>query len=419
MPFVLRDSLSGQTRPLEARPGRPFTIYACGPTVYDVAHVGHARTYLYFDLLRRALEFDGTRVHHVMNLTDYEDKISARAEALGIPWRLLAEREIRRFHADMDGLGVLRPHDEPRASDFVGPMIAVAKRLEKTGHVTRRGNAWIYCPPSASGRNFPIGEEFLEHTVPEPDLAAIPSPEMAREIVVWNLQEPPRASWPSPWGRGAPGWHLECYAMARDLLGIPVDLHGGGIDLLFPHHYAGNEVALALDGTLFARTFLHLGFVTQLHRKMSKSRGNLVPIGPALDQYGRDGLRWYLLGRRYNARLEWEPQAAEAAAAEWSRVRRTYLDALGPSAGSIPADDLEGLLRQVFARVQHGLRVDAAWQELREFALALDGAGRPGFRKGDQRRARAALRRLERLLGLSVLRERSRGRDARDPGDRG
>lgn len=414
MPFVLRDSLTGRSRQITTPGSRPLTMYVCGPTVYDAAHVGHARTYLYFDVLRRALELQGTRVRHVMNLTDYEDKISARADMLGLTWKQLAERETRRFHADMHGLGVLRPHAEPRASEYIQPMIAVAKGLEKTGHVTRRGTSWVYCPPSASGRNFPIGEEFVEHTVPEPTLGVVPSPEAAREIVLWNRQDPPRASWPSPWGRGAPGWHLECYAMSKDLLGIPVDLHGGGIDLLFPHHYAGNEIALALDGTLFARQFLHLGFVTQLHRKMSKSRGNLVPIKAALEQYGKDGLRWYLLSRRYNARLEWENRDVEAAQQEWNGIRGALLAALRPSSGTVGVEELDQLISTAEGCVQRGLRVDLAWQAFREFVRRLEGAGRLGFRAGERSRARSGYRRLERLFGLTILEESGRGGPRRD-----
>ncbi|MGI0150607.1 MAG: class I tRNA ligase family protein [Thermoplasmata archaeon] len=420
MALSFRDSLDGEVRPLAIPTGRPLTMYVCGPTVYDAAHVGHGRTYLYFDLVRRALRERGVVTRTVRNITDYEEKISLRARDLGLSWRALARREERQFRADMARLRLLPFDEEPRASRFVPRMIQVARRLVRTGRVEKRGNSWIYCPPPPDGRNFPEGDDFKAHTVPEPGHPAEDEGDRAREIVLWTNQESPFATWSSPWGRGAPGWHLECYAMAERYLGIPVDFHGGGMDLLFPHHYAENEIALALDGTLFARRFLHTGFVTQLHRKMAKSRGNLVPLRSALDQFGPDGLRWYLLGTPYHGRLEWETTRAERASSEWEEVRARLREVVRPGAsGALVAKRLERLPDRVRARIEGGLDAVGALEELRTYAAEIGAAGSAHLALGDAGRGRRALRRIESMLGFAILEEPARLRSATGRGDRG
>ena len=288
MDLLLRDTLSGRAQPVRRRPGRPVSLYVCGPTVYDGAHVGHARTYLFFDLVRRHLEAEGIPVRHVMNVTNFEDKIDARAAELGLGWRSLALREEAGFLRDLRDLRILTPHVQPRASAFVPQMTDVARRLARNGRVHRQGDEWLYSPPNRpAGANFLTGKELGSHAVEEPDHPFPLDDASAGEFMVWKLQDRPRPSWPGPWGRGTPGWHLECYAMAHELLGLPVDVHGGGTDLIFPHHYAENEVALALNHRPFARLFVHPGLVLWEGSKMSKSKGNLVPLRTS-DARGRD-----------------------------------------------------------------------------------------------------------------------------------
>jgi cysteinyl-tRNA synthetase len=192
--------------------------------------------------------------------------------------------------------------------------------------------------------------------------------------------------------------------MAERYVGVPVDLHGGGMDLIFPHHYAENEIALALNGALFSRRFLHTGFVTQLRRKMSKSRGNLVPLARALDDLGPDGVRWYLLSRPYHARLEWVPTEAARAAEEFEEVRRRLAEVVTPGAGgSLVAHQLEGLADRVRERIEDGFAVEGALEELRGFAAAVGAAGSSHLARGEASRGRRSLRRIEGLLGLSIL----------------
>jgi cysteinyl-tRNA synthetase len=404
MALRLHDTLTGRVGAVRPRPGRPLGMYVCGPTVYAPAHVGHARTYLYFDVVRRALETDGIRVRHVMNITDIEDKIDRRAAALGISWRTLARREEARFHRDLGALGILRPTHCPRASDFIARMVRVAARLEKTGRVHRTGDAWYYRPPDRPREaNFPVSLELARHAVLEPGHPFPESEATAGEFMVWQRQEPPLPSWKGPWGAGMPGWHLECYAMADEYIGVPVDLHGGGLDLVYPHHHAENEIALALDHRTFSRHFLHTAFVLQNGAKMSKSTGNLVSIRAALSDGSPEGLRWYLLRPRYSERLEWQPRAYVRATEEHARVRGTFRRWLtGGSGGPVGATAAVALVRDVGRAVADNLATDRAIAAIREFAARLDGKGAPGVSRGERPAAAKALAEIEDRLGIPL-----------------
>lgn len=379
-------------------------MYVCGPTIYARAHVGHGRNYLYFDLLRRYFRDQRRSVRHVMNITDFEDKVTERAASLGITWRELARQEERGFLVDFRRLGLLPPHELPRASAFVREMERYAVALTRTGRVEWDGDELYYSPdPATDARNFPVGNELSEHAVLEPGLPPPGSDPRARRVLLFRRQEPPAASWPSPWGAGAPGWTLECYAMAQSYLGVPVDVHGGGMDLIFPHHYSENAVALTLDGHPFARLFLHTGFVTQAGRKMSKSVGNLVPLGDALDRFGASALRWYLLTPKYNMRIEWDDREAEDAKAELDAFRGRVRSTLSPGqGGTIRLAELDRLLARVLRRFEDGFGVDEVFNELRNWSDRIARAPVPRFERGAVSAARAQYRRLERLLGLDL-----------------
>lgn len=403
MPLRLFDSMSGSLRAVPAPRGRPFTLYVCGPTVYDGAHVGHARTYLYFDVVRRVLESEGQAVRHVMNITDFEDKITDRAVSLGQTWQELARGEERRFAADLDRLRVLPPHQRPRASDFVPRMIEVVQALERKGRTRWQGDSLLYVPtPRPDPRNFAVGAELADLVVPDgqpPGDVAL----AGREFLLWRRQLAPNASWASPWGEGAPGWHLECYCMAERHLGLPVDLHGGGADLVFPHHYDENEVALTLRNTPFARAYLHTGFVTEGGRKMSKSTGRLVPLRPELDRFGPDALRYYLLAPSYRERLEWSAADLRKAAARWERTSGLLAAAVPSGAGgSAPLRLLAPAERAIRAALLDSLQIGEAYRVLDTLAEAVASAGTPAFPRGSRREVRAFLARADARLGLGL-----------------
>jgi len=404
MTLKIRDTLTGRTTGLRRRPGRPFGMYVCGPTVYAPAHVGHARTYLYFDVVRRCLEGDGVPVRHVMNITDFEEKIDRKAAALGLTWRALARREEAGFFRDMDVLGILRPTFRPRASDFIARMVRVAARLQKTGRIERNGDAFYYHPPDRPGeQNFPVSAELAEHAVNEPGHPFPAQESVAGEFMVWQRQDPPLPSWKGPWGPGMPGWHLECYAMADQYLGVPVDLHGGGLDLIYPHHHAENEIALALDGTPFSRVFLHTAFVLQSGAKMSKSTGNLVLLREALTEGGPGGLRWYLLRPPYSQRLEWDRRAFVGAIEEHCQVRATFGRWLsGGSGGRVGAAEARTLATEVRADLLDNLGTDRAIVRVRDFALRLDADPSGQISRGERPAARTALRTIEDRLGIPL-----------------
>jgi cysteinyl-tRNA synthetase len=379
-------------------------MYVCGPTVYAPAHVGHARTYLYFDVIRRTLVADGVPVHHVMNITDFEEKIDRRAAALGMTWRALARREEAGFFRDLDAIGVLRPTFRPRASDFIRRMVRVAARLAKTGRVRCDGDRWYYRPPDRPReQNFPVSLELARHAVLEPGHPFPESESSAGEFLVWQRQEPPLPSWEGPWGPGMPGWHLECYAMAHEYLGVPVDLHGGGLDLVYPHHHAENEIALALDKVPFSRLFLHTAFVLQDGAKMSKSTGNLVSVREALTEGSPAGLRWYLLSPRYFDRLTWSSAGLVAATEEHEAIRASIRRwVAGGGGGTLGAANAGTLARGVRDDLSDNLGTDRAILRLREFAGRLDAAPQSGVRRGERAAAVRALAQVEARLGIPL-----------------
>ncbi len=404
MELVLPDTLTGRPRAVRRKPGRPVALYVCGPTVYDAAHVGHGRNYLVFDVARRFLEAEGIPVRHVMNITDFEDKLDARAEELGVSWRALARREERAFLRDLAALHLLLPQLTPRATEYVPRMVEVARRLMRTGRVYRDGNEWTYTPPHrAAGKNFPTDRQLAAHAVSEPGHPFPESAGRAGAFMIWRLQRPPKPSWPSPWGPGIPGWHLECYAMADRLLGLPVDLHGGGLDLIYPHHYAENEIALEFRGRPFSHVFLHVGFVLIDGSKMSKSRGALVPLRTALNEVGADALRWYLLSTPPTERLPWSPVELARSRAEFLRVRDAVRHWMRASAGGRDsAASARRLAADVRRELARGLATDRAFRRLSAWATTETERG-GAVARTDRARARAAFRDIEARTGLRLL----------------
>lgn len=405
MPLRLEDTRSGERRTVRPRSGRPVTLYVCGPTVYDAAHVGHARTYLFFDLVRRFLTHEGTPVHHVMNITDFEDKIDRRAAERDLTWRALARREERGFVRDMAAFGILPPDQRPRASAYVPEIVRTAEALAKTGRVRREGDVWIYSPPDRpAGENFPTDSELARHAVDEPQHPFPRREGAVGEFVIWKRQDPPFPSWKSRWGAGAPGWHLECYAMAHRILGLPVDVHGGGLDLIYPHHHAENEIALELDGEPFSRLFVHTAFVLQDGAKMSKSTGNLVSLRNALRQSSVGGLRWYLLSTPYRVRLEWNPRALEIADEEYRELCRRIARWLAPGgSGSLGAPFARSLSENVRRDLAEGLAADHVVERLREVSAELSRDRSDRVARGDRKAVRLSLREVEGRTGIPLL----------------
>jgi cysteinyl-tRNA synthetase len=282
-------------------------IYVCGPTVYDSCHVGHARSVVVFDVVARYLRAMDYRVTYVRNFTDVDDKIIRRANEVGVDTRRLAEKYIDEFHRDMDALNVLRADREPRVTEHIDDIIVVVQRLMD------RGAAYL-----ADGDVFYSVETFEEYGKLSgrklADMVAGSRVEINAnkrnpfDFVLWKSAKPGEPSWPSPWGDGRPGWHIECSAMSSRFLGETFDIHGGGKDLIFPHHE--NEIAQseAAYGKPFARYWMHNGFVNINNEKMSKSLNNFLMIKDILQTYHPETVRLFLLSSHYRSPIDFSDQ---------------------------------------------------------------------------------------------------------------
>jgi cysteinyl-tRNA synthetase len=317
----LHDTLSGALRELEPRePGR-VGIYACGPTVYARVHVGNARPFVVFALLKRFLEREGLEVTLVENVTDVNDKIYAAATAAGVPSGELAAEMIAHYERDTDGLGLGRPDHEPRAVETIGPIVDLIADLIDGGHAYAADGDVYFRVASFPGYGRLSNRPAEEMEQGEGDDATARK-ESARDFALWKARKPGEdTAWPAPWGEGRPGWHIECSAMAEQLLGTDFEIHGGGSDLVFPHHE--NEIAQteAARGRPLARIWMHNGMVRMGEAKMAKSDGNIHLLHRALGDYGRETLVLYLASGHYRQPLAFSGDALAEAGRSVERLR--------------------------------------------------------------------------------------------------
>jgi cysteinyl-tRNA synthetase len=306
--------------PLE--PGR-VRMYVCGITVYDHCHIGHARMMLVFDMVARWLRASGYALTYVRNITDIDDKIIRRAVENGETIGALTDRFIRAMHEDLDALGVLRPDHEPRATEYVPQMLDLIGLLERNGLAYRAGDGDV----NYAVRRFPgygkLSGKSIDELRAGERVAVADAKEDPLDFVLWKAAktgEPAEARWPSPWGEGRPGWHIECSAMSSSLLGPSFDIHGGGADLQFPHHE--NEIAQSegAHGGTFVRYWMHNGFVRVDDEKMSKSLGNFFTIREVLERYDPEVLRLFVLRAHYRSPLNYSDAHLEDARASLLRL---------------------------------------------------------------------------------------------------
>jgi len=313
------NTLTGQKEGFHHR-SEVVTMYVCGITAYDKCHVGHAMTYIIFDVIRRYLRFKGYKVKYVQNFTDIDDKIIDRANQLGMPASELASKYVDLYFADMDALNIQRADVYPKASEEMPKVIEIIQGLlvkdyayESEGSVYFRvRNSLDY--GKLSHRN--LSEMISKAGTYEE------KKEYSLDFALWKASKPGEPSWESPWGRGRPGWHIECSAMALKYLGGSIDIHGGGQDLVFPHHE--NEIAQSesFSGVVpFVRYWLHSGLMQQNKQKMSKSSGNLVCVEDVLDRFSADAIRLFVLGSHYRGPLGYSEEALEASERGVERLR--------------------------------------------------------------------------------------------------
>ena len=325
-------------------------MYACGPTVYDRAHIGHARAALTFDVVWRYLEYRGYRVTYVRNFTDVDDKIINRAAELGQGWDSLAEEQIEAYRRDMRAFGLRTPTHEPRATQHIREMIAVIQTLIGRG-VAYCLDGDVYFEVRRFADYGKLSHRGLEELRAGARVEVDHRKRDPLDFALWKTSKPGEPSWDSPWGPGRPGWHIECSAMSMEYLGETFDIHGGGADLIFPHHE--NEIAQSecATGKPFGRYWVHNGFVNIHAEKMSKSLGNVLAVRELLDRVTPGALKIFLLGTHYRAPLDFSEEAIGSA----GRAEHRFLNALSEIrrvqemdlSGAASSQDDRPLLRQI------------------------------------------------------------------------
>ena len=318
MTLNLYDTATREVNEFKPLVAGQVSIYVCGATVQAAPHIGHVRSGVNFDILRRWLLKSGYEVTFIRNVTDIDDKILQKAVIEKMPWWALAMKYERVFTDAYTSLNVLPPTYEPRATGHITQMTELMDQLIETGAAYAPGNGDVYLEVRKLKRYLTLSRQNLDDLQPASDADETFKKDV-RDFALWKAAKPGEPSWPTPWGPGRPGWHLECSAMAHAYLGETFDIHGGGLDLVFPHHE--NEIAQSeAAGYGFAQRWLHNAWVTQSGEKMSKSLGNSLQVHEILKDVRGIELRWYLGGAHYRSMLEYSPEALQEAAVNFRRI---------------------------------------------------------------------------------------------------
>ncbi len=331
-------------------PGK-IGMYACGVTVYDLCHIGHARSLVVFDVIYRYLKYRGYDVTFVRNFTDIDDKIINRSNERGITWKALAEQYIEEFYVDMDRLGLLKPTYEPRATDHIEEIINLVRQLEEKGLAYEVDGDVYYRLQGFKGYGKLSGKN-IDDLLSGARVDIDDRKESPLDFALWKRSKVGEPSWPSPWGEGRPGWHIECSAMSQKFLGDTFDIHGGGQDLIFPHHE--NEIAQSegASGKPLANYWVHNGFVNIDKEKMSKSLGNFLTIRELLEDCHPEVLRFFVVANHYRSPIDFSQENVAVAAAGLERLYqsldRLLEKAAGSAGGSSFLDDRIEAWRQDF-----------------------------------------------------------------------
>ncbi|MBA4284614.1 MAG: cysteine--tRNA ligase [Xanthomonadaceae bacterium] len=365
----LHNTLSGRKEDFVPLNPERVTMYVCGPTVYSFAHIGNARPAVVFDVLARLLRRRYPRVDYTRNITDIDDKINAAAAKEGVEIGVITRRYTDIYHQDLDALGVLRPTYEPKVTEHLAHIISMVERLIANGSAYAAQGHVLFNVTRYAGYG-ELSKRDRRELIAGARVEVAPYKKDAGDFVLWKPSTDDQPGWPSPWGRGRPGWHIECSAMAEALLGPTIDIHGGGHDLIFPHHE--NERAqstAAHDGQTFARYWLHNGFLTMDSEKMSKSVGNVKLIREILKTSPGEAVRLALLTGHYRQPLDWNDEALADARRKLDRLYGALRDAGDVAASDAKAPDA------FIAALEDDLNTPSALAELFELARQLNKAG--------------------------------------------
>src|SRR5918999_3341827 len=367
MSVFVRDTLSGER--VEIGQSGRVGLYICGPTVYNHPHIGNIRAPLFWDVVARYLRDGGYEVKFVQNITDVEDKIIGRANDEGVSWQEIVRRYTDSFHERLVMLGIGLPDVEPRATEHIPEMISLIQELIEKGHAYAPGNGDVYY----SVESFPPYGQLSKQRLDEmrvTERGATGYKRSPLDFALWKASKPGEPSWESPWGPGRPGWHIECSAMVSKHLPEGADIHGGGTDLLFPHHE--NELAqsaAAHPDQPFVRAWAHHGMVTLTSGKMAKSLGNVLDVRRAVNLHGRNAVRMWLLQSHYSQPIEYSEEILEEKRRSYERLTRLYLQISGSQSSSGLSNKLAAGLRESFdAAMQDDLNTPAALAALFEVA---------------------------------------------------
>jgi len=350
VPIRIHNTMTRRKEEFVPLTGGEVRIYVCGVTVYDLSHIGHARSALVFDVIRRYLRHRGYAVKFVKNYTDVDDRIIRRANGEGVTAREISERYIAEDRLDMASLGVLEPDVQPKATEHIERMIELIQSLVGKGLAyVIDGDVYFEV------RRFPaygrLSGKNLDELVAGARVDVDERKRDPRDFALWKAAKPGEPSWKSPWGDGRPGWHIECSAMAMQHLGETLDIHGGGEDLIFPHHECEIAQSEGATGKTFARYWIHNGFVNLGAEKMSKSLGNILTIRELVKRHDPEALRLYLLGTHYRHPLEWSDERVGESTRALGRLRslKDEADRLATRGTPAPGPD-GGLFEQVAAQ---------------------------------------------------------------------
>ena len=402
----LYNTLAGQVEEFVPSDGQSVKMYICGVTPYSSTHVGHALSYVAFDVLRRYLEHLGYTVRHVQNFTDVDDKIIQKAQEEGITPQELVDRYVDDFFRCMDALNVQRAHVYPLATQEMSPIIDTIQTLVDKDYAYPAGGD-VFFRVTKSNDYGKLSHRTLDGMQAGARVEVDEHKEHPMDFVLWKGAKAGEPSWDSPWGPGRPGWHIECTSMAMTYLGESLDIHGGGQDLIFPHHE--NEIAqseASTDAAPFSRYWVHNGLLQLGEDKMSKSLGNMVSVDEALENYSPDTLRLYFLSSHYRSPLSYSDEGCVAMERSAGRLRH----ALARETGGKKGDPLDtGPYQERFlAAMDDDLNTPRALATLFDLARDLNRAGDEGR---DVRGAQYSLRRLGGILGLTFQEPASGGQD--------
>ncbi len=394
------NTLTGQKegfRPL----GDEVRMYVCGVTPYSECHIGHAMSYIIFDVARRYLEFRGHKVRYIQNFTDIDDKIIDRAATAGVPPQELAERQIAQYFSCMDALNIRRADAYPRATEEIPKIIEVIQGLIDKGHAYRTEDGSVYFRVKSDPDYGKLSHQDLDALQSGARVEVDAEKEHPLDFALWKAAKPGEPAWDSPWSKGRPGWHIECSAMSLKYLGEQIDIHGGGQDLIFPHHE--NEIAQSESFTgkePFVRYWMHNGLLRLGEVKMSKSLGVLVTVHEVLERYTSDAVRLFILSSHYRSPLSFSDEGLEAAERGLERLQQAAGGGRNEDAGGKPPTiDVDAVRQAFIGAMDDDFNTAQAIGTLFDLAREINRARSEGV---DVKPAQALLRDLAGVLGLTL-----------------